>query len=41
MNKNRFIFILPLIAALALLAAFVLTAPVYAQDDIPPENSAG
>ncbi len=37
MNKHRFIFILPLIAALALLAAFALTAPVYAQDEAPAE----
>lgn len=38
MNKNRIIFILPLIAVLALLAAFVFTAPVYAQDEVPPEE---
>lgn len=37
MDNNRKFLLLPLIAALALLAAFVLTAPVYAQDEVPPE----
>ena len=37
MNKNAKLLFLPLITALALLAAFVLTSPVYAQDEVPPE----
>ncbi len=38
MNKHTRFFLLPLIFALAIMAAFVLTTPVYAQDEVLPEE---
>ncbi len=35
--RNAFL-LLPVIIALSLLAAFVITAPVFAQDELPPEE---
>ena len=40
MNKQRSALVIPLVFALALLAVFVLSTPVFAQDEVPPPDAA-
>ncbi|NTW09236.1 MAG: hypothetical protein HGA28_06675, partial [Anaerolineaceae bacterium] len=40
MKKQHRLMLLPLVIAFALLAVFVLTAPVQAQDEVPPPEAA-
>ncbi len=40
MNRQHSFLFLPLFIALSLLAAFVLTTPVFAQDETPPTEPA-
>ncbi len=37
MKRSFFLFMLPAIILITLVAAFIFTAPVYAQDEVPPE----